>query len=96
MKHDTEANWLAAGTATNPFIPKEGEIIIYDYDDGGRIKIGDGKTAVHLLPFSVNNAGDINTPVYFENGVAKEINRPFYGEGIVELKPNGLQVTAYS
>lgn len=36
------------------------------------------------------NAGNINTPVYFDNGIAKEINRPFYGEGIVELKPNGL------
>ena len=49
-KHDTEANWLKA---TN-FIPKQGEIIIYDIDDTHnyeRMKIGDGKTVVSSLPF---------------------------------------------
>lgn len=45
-KHDTTANW---NKATN-FIPKAGEIIIYD--DVHRIKIGDGKTKVISLPFS--------------------------------------------
>lgn len=45
-KHDTTANW---NKATN-FIPKAGEIIIYD--DVHRIKIGDGKTKVTSLPFS--------------------------------------------
>ena len=33
LKHDTEANWETAENATNPFIPKKGEVIIYDPDD---------------------------------------------------------------
>lgn len=50
QKHDIEANWLKA---TN-FIPKQGEIIIYDIDSTHnyeRMKIGDGKTVVSSLPF---------------------------------------------
>ena len=55
MKHDIEANWYAAGTAANPFIPKAGEVIIYDPDDvyeNVRTKVGDGSTPVHLLPWT--------------------------------------------
>ena len=51
-KHDTEANW---NLATN-FIPKHGELIIYDTDathPAVRIKIGDGTTTVINLPFTV-------------------------------------------
>lgn len=50
-KHDIEANWLKA---TN-FIPKQGEIIIYDVDDNydhPRIKTGNGIDNVNDLPFS--------------------------------------------
>jgi hypothetical protein len=50
-KHDTEENWLKA---TN-FIPKQGEMIIYDIDENynyERFKIGDGVTNVNLLPFA--------------------------------------------
>ena len=49
-KHDTEANWLKATT----FIPKKGELIVYDIDathDYERIKMGDGETLVNNLPF---------------------------------------------
>ena len=49
-KHDTEANWKKA---TN-FIPKKGEIIIYDKDGTHltpRFKVGDGETLVSSLPF---------------------------------------------
>lgn len=49
-KHDTEENWLKA---TN-FIPKQGELIIYDVDDKHnyeRFKIGDGINLVNDLPF---------------------------------------------
>lgn len=49
-KHDTEINW---SKATN-FIPKKGEIIIYDKDNNynyERIKVGDGVTLVNNLPF---------------------------------------------
>ena len=48
-KHDTAVKWAA----TN-FIPKQGEIIIYDVDNicnYERMKIGDGKTKVADLPF---------------------------------------------
>lgn len=54
-KHDTEINWLKA---TN-FIPKQGEIIIYDVDDNynyERLKIGDGVTSASELPFIDNEA----------------------------------------
>lgn len=49
-KHDTEANW---SKATN-FIPKQGELIVYDIDSEhnySRIKIGDGVKTVINLPF---------------------------------------------
>ena len=51
QKHDVEANW---NKATN-FIPKAGEIIIYDADVNysyPRIKVGDGTTKVSDLPFA--------------------------------------------
>lgn len=59
-KHDTEINWLKA---TN-FMPKVGELIIYDPDNNyaySRFKIGDGKTLVNNLPFAVE---DINLDDY--------------------------------
>jgi hypothetical protein len=49
-KHGTEAEWTAAGTAANPFIPLSGELIIYDPDVNFaycRFKFGDGVTKVH-------------------------------------------------
>ena len=52
-KHDTESNW---NKAIN-FIPKQGEIIVYDIDSNHsyeRIKIGDGVTNVNNLPFVIS------------------------------------------
>lgn len=49
-KHDIAANWALA---TN-FIPKLGEIIVYDADENNpepRIKIGNNETNVVALPF---------------------------------------------
>lgn len=49
-KHDIESNWTKAVN----FIPKQGEIIIYDVDDTHtfpRLKVGDGETVVSSLPF---------------------------------------------
>lgn len=49
-KHDIEANW---NKAIN-FIPKAGEIIIYDIDENNiypRIKIGNGINTVNTLKF---------------------------------------------
>lgn len=49
-KHDVAANWIKA---TN-FVPKQGEIVVYDIDADytyERIKIGDGVRNVNALPF---------------------------------------------
>ena len=55
--HDTESNW----NLLPEFIPKRGEIIIYDPDDTyptPRFKIGDGETTLVLLPFGVMSVLD--------------------------------------
>ena len=66
QKHDVAANWAKA---TN-FIPKKGEIIIYDaeYNASGeetqavRFKIGDGSKTVNNLPFAaIDYSSDIET-----------------------------------
>lgn len=52
-KHDVESNWLLA---TN-FIPKQGELIVYDIDSNysyERLKIGDGVKNVNALPFATD------------------------------------------
>lgn len=56
-KHDIEENW---NKAVN-FIPKQGELIIYDIDENyeyPRIKIGDGVQTINALPFSAKNGKD--------------------------------------
>lgn len=53
LKHDTEANWDKATT----FVPKKGEVIIYDPDNAhpySRQKLGDGEKTVVDLPFFEN------------------------------------------
>lgn len=50
--HDVESNWDKAVS----FIPRSGEIIVYDPDTTNttsRIKIGDGIHAISELPFLV-------------------------------------------
>ena len=57
QKHDVAANWAKATT----FIPKKGEIVIYDaeYNTSGvqtqavRFKIGDGSRTINNLPFAL-------------------------------------------
>lgn len=59
-KHDTEANWNKA----TGFIPKAGELIIYDKDENHnylRVKIGDGSTLVSDLEFVVDTSPDFST-----------------------------------
>ena len=54
QKHDIEENWNKAEN----FIPRKGEIIIYDKDDNHvtiRVKVGDGVTVVKSLPFITDN-----------------------------------------
>ena len=55
-KHDVETNWAKAVN----FIPKKGEIIVYDKDDNHscpRFKVGDGQTVVSSLPFTTDVLG---------------------------------------
>ena len=50
-KHDTEANWL---NNAKTFVPKNGELIVYDKDSAhtyARLKMGDGSTLLKDLPF---------------------------------------------
>lgn len=61
QKHDVEANWITA--SNNGFVPLKGEIIFYDRDSNynyERMKIGDGTTKVHELPFVGENSGGSN------------------------------------
>ena len=53
--HDVEARWNQA----TQFIPKQGELVVYDIDNTHsyqRFKIGDGVTPVVELPFAVDAA----------------------------------------
>ena len=64
--HDVEANW----NKTLEFIPREGELIIYDQDDQhnyARFKIGDGKTDVKVLPFLEDTFRDVLCKALFGN-----------------------------
>ena len=93
QKHDVAANWAKA---TN-FIPKKGEIIIYDaeYNASGeetqavRFKIGDGSKTVNNLPFAViDGIQKISGEFYFlktEDGSIVGINN----RGVMIMsKPN--------
>lgn len=54
--HDTQAEW----DKVSNFIPRAGEVIIFDPDGGyeySRCKIGDGVTTLDKLPY-------VNTPVF--------------------------------
>lgn len=63
LKHDVEAKWKLATV----FVPRAGEVIIYDKDDTHtcpRIKIGDGKLPVTKLPFIYSKAGSATQPIF--------------------------------
>ena len=54
--HDIQDNWDSENLKT--FIPKAGEIIVYDIDNNHayeRFKIGDGLRNVKELPFTIDN-----------------------------------------
>lgn len=63
LKHDVEAKWKLATV----FVPRAGEVIIYDKDDTHtcpRIKIGDGNLPVTKLPFIYSKAGSATQPIF--------------------------------
>lgn len=72
-KYDSEAHW----SVTTNFVPKDGEIIIYSYDDDyemPRIKIGDGNTFVNDLPFFYEPPTNQELHIIFINKVPFSIN----------------------
>jgi len=46
-KHEKEEDW-----AKSKYIPKRGEVIVFEYEDAPKIKIGDGRSNVNELPFA--------------------------------------------
>lgn len=72
QKHETEANWNKA----TKFIPKLGEVIIYDPDANhttSRIKIGDGTMVVANLPFVQQGFIDSELSNTSENAVQNKV-----------------------
>ena len=74
-KHDSAENWAKAIN----FIPKQGEIIVYDKDSTNsyeRFKIGDGVTNVNSLPFADEQKLDKTTfqQLVGDTSVAEQIN----------------------
>ena len=68
QRHDIEAHWKLAKN----FIPKAGEIIVYDPDethDYARFKCGDGVTYVNDLPFIFKIDENYATKEYVDNTV---------------------------
>ena len=101
-KHDTEANWLDATS----FIPKRGEIIIYDIDSTHtyeRFKIGDGEKTVIALPFADDTKVDkisgkgLSTNDYTTaeknklSGIATGANKTVVDSAISESSANPVQ-----
>ena len=90
QKHDVAANWAKA---TN-FIPKKGEIIIYDaeYSASGeetqavRFKIGDGSKTVNNLPFAAIDYKSIKS-INTNNTTAQAVNasEAIAGSGTINL-----------
>ena len=80
QKHDTEENWLKAVN----FVPKNGEIIIYEADENNpvRLKIGDGETNVSLLPFMTDQfISYLNQQLTSEQQLQARQNIGVIGEG---------------
>lgn len=99
-KHDTETNWNKA----TMFIPKKGEIIVYDVDSTHsyeRIKVGDGTTVVTALPFSLEHihtvdiGGSVNSTFTGTPGTATASYKPAgsvtisKGTGTANYTPEG-------
>ena len=94
-KHDIESNW---NKAIN-FIPKDGELIIYDADDiytYPRIKVGDGVTNINNLPFIDINKPNKNEVILTSNGASAIFDTVAFGddEYIIEFTAANENITA--
>ena len=81
-KHDTEANW---NKALN-FIPKIGEIIIYDIDENynySRFKIGDGIRTINNLEFSQADLAGYATEEYVNNTIPTKTSQLTNDSGFI-------------
>jgi len=87
-KHDTEANWLTAAD----FVPKIGEIVIYDADTTtpyARLKIGDGTTPINNLPFAdIRDTALYKTPQTLTDAEVEQVR--------INLKAAGENVAGQS
>ena len=82
-KHDVEVNWNRAKT----FVPKAGEIIVYDIDDTysyERFKLGDGKTVVGELPFYLEN--ELNNALEQMKYLASQVPEHEYANGTLFIR----------
>ena len=71
-KHDIESNWNSID-----FIPKQGEIIIYDADNNytyERLKIGDGATSINSLPFVNDDVQNLINTLVGDVSVSEQIS----------------------
>lgn len=71
--HATQAEWLSIN-----YIPKQGEIIIYDIDEVYnylRFKTGDGVTQANQLPFSLTTLTEVQIFVNNQIGSAGHLKR---------------------
>lgn len=71
--HATEAEWLLIN-----YVPKQGEIIIYDKDetyDYTRFKTGDGLTQANQLPFSLTSLSEVEVFVNNQINSAGHLKR---------------------
>ncbi len=82
LKHDIEANWNRAET----FVPKHGEIIVYDIDnvhDYERFKLGDGVTTAIELPFYLEH--EINSILEKIDYLADNTLKADWQNGVLNL-----------
>ena len=90
-KHDIEANWLKSS-----FIPKQGEMIVYDVDSTysyERVKIGDGVTNVSSLPFIALNKVYVGPDEPTDPNILVWIDTTKDGTGKIPVMPRVSTIT---
>lgn len=83
-KHKTEAEWRLdvydadGNLRDNPFVPLDGELIIFDPEEEGgqkRFKFGDGETNVIDLPFNTQSYNDLLDRPFYDSVYSYELDR---------------------
>ena len=91
LKHDFEVNWIIANDRSG-FVPRAGELIIYDpeVDDSGKFLVIDGKTA--SLP-SGRTSGYTYARTKIGDGKTKVTNLPFFVDDAIYKQVSEILVT---